>query len=421
MTSQTAVTGRAPSDASVVPSDPDFLHALVEYYYRDRVEKTWGGGHIQRGRFPGPSSVQLRTNDYLAIARDPRLIQAEIEALEEIGHGDAISRVFVHHRHDALGMFERRLAALLGTEDAVLGASGYCANTGLIQSIAGPDTPVFIDVKAHASLWEGVTLARATARPFRHNDPEHLDRQIQQYGPGIVVVDALYSTSGAICPLPEIIAVAEAHGCVSVVDETHSFGVQGPQGAGVAVAHGVAHRVHFRTVGLSKAMGGRGGIVACSARNAEFLRYTAFPMMFSTAVLSHEVAGFHAILDIVETEEWRRQRVRASHAYLRDGLDDLGYNVDDSDAQIIALEAGPEPAVMVLRDALETNDVFGSVFCAPATPKNRALVRLTINASLTEDDLNHVLAVCARIRNEVGLSGWPSTRRRKGWTPARSV
>jgi CAI-1 autoinducer synthase len=91
----------------------------------------------------------------------------------------------------------------------------------------------------------------------------------------------------------------------------------------------------------------------------------------------------------------------------------LGYNVDDSDAQIVALEAGPEPIVMRLRDALEENNVFGSVFCAPATPKNRALVRLTVNASLTRDQLDHVLRVCADIRDKVGMVDWPSTRRKR--------
>ena len=398
----------------VVPSDPRFLSSLVDTYYRDRIQNSRSLGEILRGRSPRATSVLLHTNDYLSIANDPRLVRAEVRALEEVGHGDAVSRALVPDLDDAIGKFEQRIARILGAEAAVMGASGYCANTGLLQSIASPEVPVYIDMKAHASLWEGVQLSRATARPFRHNDPEHLERQVRQYGPGIIVVDALYSTTGTLAPLAAMVVVAETHGCVMVADETHSFGVQGPGGAGVAAAQGVAHRVHFRTIGLSKAMGGRGGVVACSARNAEFFRYTSNPMIFSTAVLPHEVAGFHAVLDIVESERWRRERVRASHAYLCDGLDDLGYNVDDSDAQIIALEAGPEAAVVVLRDALEDNDVFGSVFCAPATPKNRALVRMTINASLTREQLDHVLAACARIREQVGQADWASSRRRKG-------
>jgi CAI-1 autoinducer synthase len=181
------------------------------------------------------------------------------------------------------------------------------------------------------------------------------------------------------------------------------------------VALGLAHRVHFRTVGLSKAVASRGGVVIGSARNMEFFRYEAYPMIFSTSVLGHEVAGFEAALDIIETEEWRRTRLHHNHAVLRAGLDDLGYNVDDCDTQILSLEAGLETDVRRLRDALEENDVFGSVFCAPATPKKRALVRFTVNASLTAEQINHVLSAGARIRTEVGMAGWASTRRRKGY------
>jgi CAI-1 autoinducer synthase len=229
------------------------------------------------------------------------------------------------------------------------------------------------------------------------------------------VVDAVYSTNGALCPLADIVEVSERYGCVIVVDETHSFGAQGPRGAGLTVALGLADRVHFRTVGLSKAVASRGGVVVGSARNMEFFRYEAYPMIFSTSVLGHEVAGFEAALDIIETEEWRRTRLHRNHAVLRAGLDDLGYNVDNCDTQILSLEAGLEADVKRLRDALEENDVFGSVFCAPATPKKRALVRFTVNASLTDEQIQHVLSACARIRTEVGMAGWASTRRRKGY------
>jgi CAI-1 autoinducer synthase len=353
---------------------------LEPVFFRKRIDQGLDHGpHTHRGsvllvsRRPRNVSVQMRTNDYLSITSDHRIIEAEIQYLRQNGHGEAISRVFLHKQEDQHRAFEHRIANLLQAEDAVLCMSGYCANVGLLQAIAAPETPIFMDMMAHASLWEGVTSARATARPFLHNNPEHLERQLREHGPGIVVVDAVYSTNGALCPLTDIVEVVERHGCVIVVDETHSFGAQGPRGAGLTVALGLAHRVHFRTVGLSKAVASRGGVVIGSARNMEFFRYEAYPMIFSTSVLGHEVAGFEAALDIIETEEWRRTKLHQNHAVLRAGLDDLGYNVDDCDTQILSLEAGLESDVRRLRDALEENDVFGSVFCAPATPKKRAL------------------------------------------------
>lgn len=394
--------------------DPEFLTKRVEQKMLSCGKKHWLG-HTLRGEAPRFGSVQMRTNDYLSIAKDNRITKAEVKALQKQGHGEAISQVFIHDKMDQHRAFEQRIADLMRAEDAVLCMSGYCANTGLLQAIIHPDFPVFMDFLAHASLWEGVNAARATARPFLHNNPGHLERQLREHGPGIVVVDAVYSTNGALCPLADIVEVSERYGCVIVVDETHSFGAQGPRGAGLTVALGLADRVHFRTVGLSKAVASRGGVVVGSARNMEFFRYEAYPMIFSTSVLGHEVAGFDAALDIIETEEWRRTRLHRNHAVLRAGLDDLGYNVDDCDTQILSLEAGLEADVKRLRDALEENDVFGSVFCAPATPKKRALVRFTVNASLTDEQIQHVLSACARIRTEVGMAGWASTRRRRGY------
>ena len=110
----------------------------------------------------------------------------------------------------------------------------------------------------------------------------------------------LYSTDGDMAPLAELVEVCERHGAALIVDETHSFGTQGPSGAGLVVAAGLAERVHFRTVGLSKAVASRGGIIVCSRRNAEYFRYESLPAIFSTSVMQHEVAGFDAVLDIFE-------------------------------------------------------------------------------------------------------------------------
>jgi CAI-1 autoinducer synthase len=395
-----------------LPADPKFLFDRVECYYRDRVGETWKGVHPLKGMSPGRSAIKLRSNDYLSIASDRRVIEAEIRALQAAGHGDSVSRTFVHHETDGLNAFEQRVARLMGAEAAVLANSGYCANVGLIQSICRPETPVYLDIKAHLSLWEGVKSAGATPTPFRHNDPEHLDRLIRKFGPGVIAIDALYSIDGNIAVLDDIVEVAERRGCALIVDETHSFGTHGPDGAGLVAARGLSHRVHFRTVGLSKAVASRGGLVICSQRNAEFLRYESLPVIFSTQVLAHEVAGYNAALDIFANEPSRQRLLHSNHRYLIQGLDDLGYNVDLSKSQIIALEAGEILPTVKLRDALEKRDVFGAIFLPPATPTKRCIIRFTVNCSLTQGELDRVLEVCAEIRDEVGLASWPSTRRR---------
>jgi CAI-1 autoinducer synthase len=401
------------------PIDPTFLHHRVQRYYTERLEKTWGYNHPMKGRTPGPDSIKMRSNDYLCLAGHPQVVAAEIAELRRSGHGDSVSRIWLHHEHDSLNGFERRIANLMQAEAAVLCNSGYCANVGLVQAVAEPQTPVYLDMKAHLSLWEGVKSAGAIAVPFRHNDPEHLARIASKYGPGLVVVDAVYSIDGNVCALKDIIEVAERFGSAMIVDETHSFGTHGPDGAGLVVAEGLTDRVHFRTIGLSKAVASRGGIVICSARNAEFLRYESLPTIFSTSVLAHEVAGYDAVLNLFASEPWRQRRLHQSHTRLRKELDALGYNVDLSKSQIIALEAGEIRQTVKLRDALEKRGVFGALFFPPATPEKRCLIRFTVNCGLTDQEIDRVIDVCKDIRDEVDLAIWPSTRRKSRPVDAR--
>lgn len=394
------------------PRDPDFLYQHVDEYYRERI-KEFKGNHILKGRMPRPWSIQLCTNDYLGLAHDPRVIEAESAVLREQGHGDPVSRAFRSHHEDRQRDFERRMAAIVGTEDAVLCQSGYNANVGLVQCFGATGRPVYIDMRAHASLWEGIVSARAEGRPFRHNSAAHLKRQIAKFGPGMIIVDAVYSIDGSRCPLAEIAQVAEAEGCVLVVDETHSFGVQGANGEGLTRSLGLEDKVHFQVVGMSKAVASRGGIVAGSDRNMEYFRYTSFPAIFSTQVMDHEIAGYNAALDVIESENWRRDKLHRNYATLRAGLDALGYNVDASDTQIVALESGLEIDTITFRDALEERDVFGSVFCAPATPRNRSVIRLTVNCQISDEQIARVLEVLDQVRGPVGMADWASTKRRK--------
>jgi len=396
----------------VAPPDPGFIRERSNDYYVRRKIELWQGRHPLQGRSPRPGDIKVRSNDYLCLAGHPHVIESEIAALRAGGHGDAVSRVWIHHERDIIRDFEQRVAALMMAEDAVLCSSGYTANLGLLQSFAKRGSPVFLDMKAHISLHEGVVSAGAKPALFRHNDPHSLDRMLQTHGPGLVAVDALYSTDGDIAPLKEFVEVCEHHGAALIVDETHSFGAQGPKGAGLVAAAGLCDRVHFRTVGLSKAVASRGGIIVCSQHNAEYFRYESLPAIFSTSVMQHEVAGYDAVLDILENEEWRRTNLHANHAYLRQGLDKLGYNVEASKSQIIALEAGDIRQTTTLRDALESRGVFGAIFFPPATPEKRCLIRFTLNCGLGRRELDRIIEVCGEIREEVGMAEWRSTRRK---------
>ena len=299
------------------------------------------------------------------------------------------SGVFLLDAHPCRTL-EASLAAWVGKEDGFVCQSGYSANVGLLQAIADEQTPVYLDSLAHTSLWEGARAARAPAYAFRHNDPAHLSRMIERHGPGVVVVDSVYSTTGALCPLVDMVNVVEQHGCTILVDESHSLGTHGPQGAGLCAELGLTDRVHFITASLAKAFAGRAGFFTIPAAMRFYVLHNSYPNIFSSCLLPHEIAGLAATLEVVRRSDAERLRLHANTRRLRASLLELGYPIHQGSQQIIALETGLEPATMVLRDQLEAHQIFGAIFCAPATSRNRAMVRLTLNAGLTGAEMDRI-------------------------------
>ncbi|MDP6690848.1 MAG: quorum-sensing autoinducer CAI-1 synthase [Alphaproteobacteria bacterium] len=376
--------------------------------YLERIRN----GHPLRGKAPGKNAIELWSNDYLSIAGHKKIVRAQSDLLRGNRDRPFMSAAMLA-KDPAQRTVEKQLAAFLGVEDAVLCQSGWCANVDLLQTIADEDTPIYLDIHVHASLWDGARTSNAPIQPFRHNQPDSLAAKAERYGPGIVVVDAVYSANGSVCPIEEIVEVAEQYGCIIVADESHSVGTYGVNGEGLIASLGLTDRVHYRTLSLSKAFATRAGLVAGPARVMEFFRYEARSMLFSSAILPHEIEGLRATLEVIQSEGWRRDQLWQRAIYLRRRLTELGYNVDECDSQVIALEAGPEQRSMQLRDALENAGIFGAVFCAPATPQNRSLIRLSINCALSDAQVELIIRVCADLRDAEDLDSWPSTLRRR--------
>jgi len=385
--------------------------------FHDRFHREWGGRFFTHGRVPGPDAVRLDGNDYLAVVDHPDIVRAQVDALSHARSVVVQSSIFQFDDHPG-SRFERAMAQWLGAEDTFLCQSGYAANLGLLQIVADPHTPVYLDMMAHMSLWEGVRAAGAPAHGFRHNDPEHLQRLMARHGPGVVVVDSVYSATGALCALEAIVAVAEAAGATIVVDESHALGTHGPQGRGLCAHLGLTDQVHFITASLAKSFAGRAGIFTLPRELRDYLAVHSFPFIFSSSLLPHEIAGLSATLEVLRRSDVARARLARHTARLRASLADLGYPIAQGSEQIIALEAGTEIATLALRDELEARGVFGAVFISPATSRNRALVRLTLHAGLTESELARVEAVAAEIAPRVKPWEWAAARRQREAVPA---
>ena len=384
--------------------------ARLERDFKPRWEGQWGGRFVLHGSQPGPDAVRLDGNDYLSVTGHPDIVSAQVSALTRSTEFVVQSGVFLLQQHPSRAL-EQALADWVGKEDALVCQSGYSANVGLLQSIANPDTPVYLDGMAHTSLWEGAHAARAPAHMFRHNDPDHLDRTLARKGPGVVVVDSVYSTTGALCPLREMVEVVEKHGAMILVDESHSLGTHGPRGAGLCAELGLTNRVHFITASLAKAMAGRAGFFTMPASMRYYVLSSSFPNIFSSCLLPHEVAGLRATVDVLQRADAQRDRLFQITRRLRERITELGYPIHQGSEQIIALEAGLESTTMQLRDELEKRGVFGAIFCAPATSRNRAMVRLTLSAALTDAELDHIETVLAEVAPIVQPWDWPIARR----------
>lgn len=402
--------------AAVRPAEPGLsarLRQRIASEFKERWENDWGRKFVTHGIAPGPNAVRLDGNDYLSVTGHPQIVQAQLDALRCNREFIVQSGVF-QLDGSPTSRFEDALARFVGKEGALLCQSGYTANLGLIQVVADPQTPVYVDSLAHMSLWEGVRAAGAPAHAFRHNDPEHLDRMIaRQGGGGLVIVDSVYSTTGALCPLQAIVEVAEKHGCMILVDESHSLGTHGPQGRGLCAELGLSHRVHFITASLAKAFAGRAGFFTMPDELRPYLMCHSYPSIFSSCLLPHEIAGLDATLDVVQRSDAARVKLRENTARMRRAFTELGYPIQHGSEQILSLEAGPEVDTLALRDQMEARGVFGAVFCAPATSRNRSMVRLTLNASLTDAEMSHVEGVARELAPLAQPWNWPIARRQR--------
>nr|WP_225935888.1 alpha-hydroxyketone-type quorum-sensing autoinducer synthase [Pseudomonas fakonensis] len=374
------------------PDLPTFVSHRIARFVDDRFNQLWGGRHLLHGSPPPPDALMLSSNDYLRLTQNPAWLATQT-AGHEANQQLLMSPVF-HDEHSPTRQLETRLAHYAQTPDGILCQSGWAANTGMLQAIANENTPVYLDQLAHMSLWYGARAAGAPVVVFRHNDAEHLSGQLARHGPGIITVDAIYSTNGSLCQLPHIADACAQSGCVLVVDESHSLGVFGHKGAGLVSELGLHGQVHFITASLAKAFAWRAGFIGCPKGFKDYFMMASYPTCFSSVLLDLDLACIGQALSLIECADDQRRRLGQATLAVRQALKDAKVPVSPGSQQIVALEGGSEARTMALRDALEQRGVFGSVFCAPATAVRHALVRLSLHSELDEQQVQRLIEGC---------------------------
>ncbi|NMG59653.1 8-amino-7-oxononanoate synthase [Geitlerinema sp. P-1104] len=351
-------------------------------WYR-QVQPISGRGGVEVN-LNGSPVINFASNDYLGLAGDERLIEAAIAATQEYGTGSTGSRLLSGHRplHRQL---EEAIARLKQTEDAIVFSSGYLANLGTLAALVGPRDVIFADAYNHSSLRQGSLLSGATVEEYPHGDVEALRQQMQQrhqFRRGLIVSDGVFSMDGDLCPLPQLLDLAQEYDCMLLIDDAHGTGVLGSRGAGTVDHFDCGDRPLIQMGTLSKALGSLGGYVAGDAVLIDYLRNRAPTWIYTTGLSPADTAAALAAIALVEEEPQRRQQLRQHQDYLKQKLNSilsLKSQLLPTESPILCIQLKDAAQAIHCGQALREAGLFVSAVRPPTVPTSRLRITLMAN------------------------------------------
>ena len=366
-------------------------------------------------RMEGAERITLGSNNYLGLTRDPRVKAGAQAALDEYGTALTGSR-FMNGTTPLHVELEREIAEWMGTEDALVYTTGYQANVGVLGALLGPTDTVIVDSGDHASILDGIAMARAKVRPFRHNRLDKLEQMLERSaadgGGVLVVVDGVFSMEGDVGDLPRIAELCRAHGARLMVDEAHGVGVLGARGAGACELFGVEDEVDLRMGTFSKSIASCGGFIAGTAEVIDYLRIQSRSFMFTAAAVPTATGAALAAIRVIRSPDGPAllARLLDNAAYLERGLTELGLQVVGAGAgpdgspvvtPIVPVVVGDDWQAVVLWKALYDAGVYTNVALYPAVPRGGALLRTSVMATHEREHLDRALATFGRVRASI--------------------
>jgi 8-amino-7-oxononanoate synthase len=402
----------APAAKFPVETTSPFFDKCYRYDVAERIRQTGMYSFfrvIESAQDPevsigGRRLIMLGSNNYLGLTNHPRVKEAAIEAIRRYGSGCAGSR-FLNGTLDLHVALEERLAEFTRQDAAVTFATGFQVNLGAISCLVGKGDTVYLDKQDHACIIDGARLSFGEVRKFRHNDPSDLSRQMRQDGGRgrFIVVDGVFSMEGDIAPLPEILAAARESAAGVMVDDAHGIGVLGPTGRGTCEHFGVEEEVDLIMGTFSKSLASVGGFIAGDATIIDYIKHKARTMIFSAAPPPASVAAALATLDIIEGEPERRARLWQNTLFFREGLKSLGLDTGNSQTPVVPIVVGEDMVALEMVQRLHETGVFVNCVLSPATPPGRALIRTSLMATHTREQLARALEAIEKVGRHVGL------------------
>jgi len=350
--------------------------------------------------------LNMCANNYLGLASHPEVIAAAHEALDKWGYGLASVR-FICGTQKIHKQLEEKLSEFLGTEDTILYTSCFDANGGLFETLLGPEDAVISDELNHASIIDGVRLCKAKRFRYKNNDMADLATQLDEAKGSrriLIVTDGVFSMDGYLANLPAICGLADEHGALVMVDDSHAVGFMGARGRGTHEHHDVMGRIDIITGTLGKALGGAsGGYTSGRAEIIEYLRQRSRPYLFSNTVAPSIVAGSIKAIDLLNESTELRDRLEANTKFFRDQMAGSGFEILEGTHPITPIMLGDAALASRFADAMLDKGVYVIGFSFPVVPQGKARIRTQISAAHTREDLEFAIVKFGEVKTELEI------------------
>ncbi len=349
----------------------------------------------------GRRTLLAGTNNYLGLSFDPACLEAAHEALDSQGSGTTGSRMangsFAGHR-----TLEGELADFYECRFGVVFTTGYQANLATISGLAGQGDTIVIDADCHASIYDGCRLSGADIVRFRHNDPGDLERRLSRLGDkaagALIIVEGIYSMLGDRAPLPEIIAIKKSFNSYLLVDEAHSLGVLGEKGQGLVEESKMLADTDFIAGTFSKSLASIGGYCVSNHPELELMRYTSRPYIFTASPSPANIASARAALKILREGTALRRKLWRHARQLYQGLSGLGYELGAEPSPVIAALFDTREQALLIWHGLLEHGIYVNLIFPPATPRGKSLVRCSVSAAHSPEQIEEIIAAFAELR-----------------------
>jgi glycine C-acetyltransferase len=354
----------------------------------------------------GSEVVNFCANNYLGLSNHPRVVAAAREALERHGYGMSSVR-FICGTQDVHKALEARLSTFLGTEDTILYSSCFDANTGLFETLLGPEDAILSDALNHASIIDGVRLCKAKRFRYANNDMADLEAKLQEAQDArfrLICTDGVFSMDGILANLAGICDLADRYNALVMVDDSHAVGFVGQGGRGTPEHCGVMGRVDIITGTLGKALGGAsGGYTSARAEIVEWLRQRSRPYLFSNTLAPVIAATSLTVLDLLEDGDDLRARLRGNSEYFRAAMSGLGFDLVPGEHPIIPVMLGDAKLASDVAERLLTLGIYVIGFSFPVVPRGQARIRCQMSAAHSREDLDRAIAAFESVGRELGV------------------